>query len=255
MKSWYDSDEAKALRKQNPEACATFVTTMDQGWAGPAACINCGHGKPGHDARVTARFRALQVKTPGEYIGQLDAAQRRRFNRGDTVDHQNFTVAQAWSKGTIEEVKLTDDNRLSFRVVFPDAKFDPQIAGWPRVPTGDGVWLESEDLRLVKRAPVVIATLGRDSASDGGALKAGLWNEGHHVLEKEQSKLYNAQTGGRLSTLLSEWTVCPNNDSSSCLDRADVEMCATHPDRGTEKVVVKLCLLGVLFNCNCPQVK
>jgi hypothetical protein len=249
MKNWYDSDEAKALREQHEKPCSSFVTTMDQSWTGPQVCVQCGHSEVAH--------RVSQMKMPGEYISAIDSApMKRRFNEGDTVEH---TLILKWGEGTIAEVRpgvRPGEGGNEFRVTFPDAEFDPNVASaFPgRIPPKEGAWLKQEVLRLVKRAPVVLATISRDSDPDDGALKAGLWREGCHVLEREQSKLYNAHTGGRFSNLLSGWTVCPGNDSNNCLDRVDAEMCATHPNRGTVKVVVKLCPLGVLFNCNCPLV-
>lgn len=50
MRDWHESDEAKALREQHPKACRVFLTTMDQGWAGPRTCINCGHSEIVHRA-------------------------------------------------------------------------------------------------------------------------------------------------------------------------------------------------------------
>lgn len=238
MTSWYDSDEAKVLRERHPKACKNFMTSLDQSW-GPRTCILCGHSEVSH--------RAMQMKPVGAYVEDL-APKRRRFNKGDTVKHSNPTIAHAWGQGTIEEVKLLAREGNAYRVVFPNAKFDPQIAGWPRVPAGDGVWLNSRQMELVKRAPVVIHALkDDDDVSD-------LWDQGKHILYKPIGELYEIPAGQQIGDVLFGWTKCPVNNAT-CTYMAIVDLCATHPDRGNEKVLINLCPLGIDCIDNCPLSK
>lgn len=239
MKSWYDSDEAKALRARHPKACKMFTTSIEQSW-GPRTCILCGYGEVAH--------RALTAKTPGEYVGQLDTGNRRRLNEGDIVEH---VLISKWGKGTIAEVRPGEKGN-EFRVQFPDAQFDPNVASAHpgRVPPKEGAWLRKDELRLVKRGPIVVATMTTDDMQ----LQFGLWDSGSHVLTKGKSALYNANPGAQLGAVIPDWTVCPCPDST-CLDMVDAEMYATHPNRGAHKVTASLCSLGVQLAGKCPLVK
>jgi hypothetical protein len=78
------------------------------------------------------------------------------------------------------------------------------------------------------------------------------WDEGHHVLNETEGKLFEHPQGEKLGEVMSEWTVCPISNGT-CQDMVMAEMVAVHPDKPPQSVSVYLCPLGISGNGeSCP---
>lgn len=119
MRNWYETDEAKALREENPEACRNFVTTIDQGWAGPRACIGCGHSEIAHrtngslprgqsprvaDVRETA-FKAYPLLMRfATLLAAIDLNAHLNDNQYDSIIRELQDMGSSMTRGAINDI-------------------------------------------------------------------------------------------------------------------------------------------------------
>lgn len=77
------------------------------------------------------------------------------------------------------------------------------------------------------------------------------WDDGHHILNNNEAKVFELPEGEKLGALMSDWTICPVGNSS-CQDMAVLELFAVNPNKGGEATYVQLCPRGVSCFEKCP---